>query len=417
MRRNHMRRNHTKLRLIVLLLALAPAALASTWYVDGVNGDDINDCKSPTTACGTIGHAISLSASGDSVVIAAATYQENLTIPFSLQLTGTKAATTIIDGGYNADVVVALSTSSQVGLANLTIQKGSGTRGGGVLNMGTMTISKLIISGNVAGAGGGIYNSGTMTISTSTIAGNFAASTYSAAGGGIYNVGSLTINNSTLSKNSGTPAFVYGGAISNGGTLTINNSTLSGNSANGSTGGAGGAIDTGAGTVTITNSTISGNSASAVFGGGGLYVEWGTVEISNSTISGNSSPVPGGGISNTGATVMLQNSIVTGSSKGGNCYGTMTSNGYNLSSDRTCNFSNKGDLNSTNPKLGSLHNNGGPTQTMVLLAGSPAIDAGNPGGCTDNLGHVLKTDQRGQPRPDKEDTAGCDMGAYERQTD
>jgi hypothetical protein len=410
-----MRRYYTKLLLIVL--SLAPATLASTWYVDGVNGDDINDCKSRTTACATIGHAISLSASGDSVMIAAATYQENFSIPFSLQLTGAKAATTIIDGGYNADVVVALSTTAQVGLTNLTIRKGSGSHGGGVLNSGTMTIASSIISANVAGAGGGIYNSGTLTIATSTITGNFAAGTYSSAGGGIYNLGSLTINNSTLSKNSGTPNFVYGGAILNSGTLTINNSTLNGNSASGSTGGAGGAIDTSAGTVMITNSTITGNSASAIFGGGGLYVEGGTVEISNSTFSGNSSPVPGGGISNTGATVKLQNSIIAGSLKGGNCNGTMTSNGYNLSSDHTCNFSNQGDLNNTNPKLGSLRNNGGPTQTMALPTGSLAIDAGNPSGCTDNLGQLLTTDQRGQPRHDKEDIGGCDMGAYERPSD
>ena len=51
---------------------------------------------------------------------------------------------------------------------------------------------------------------------------------------------------------------------------------------------------------------------------------------------------------------------------------------------------------------------------MALLPGSPAIDAGNPSGCTDDQGNLLKTDQRGQPRPDKEDTGGCDMGAYER---
>jgi hypothetical protein len=65
--------------------------------------------------------------------------------------------------------------------------------------------------------------------------------------------------------------------------------------------------------------------------------------------------------------------------------------------------------------LGPLQNNGGPTPTMALLPGSPAIDAGNPSGCTDGLGHLLKTDQRGMPRPDKEDIGGCDMGAYERQ--
>ncbi len=54
---------------------------------------------------------------------------------------------------------------------------------------------------------------------------------------------------------------------------------------------------------------------------------------------------------------------------------------------------------------------------MALLPGSPAIDGGNPAGCTDGQGHLLKTDQRGQPRPDPEDTVGCDMGAYERHSD
>jgi hypothetical protein len=64
-----------------------------------------------------------------------------------------------------------------------------------------------------------------------------------------------------------------------------------------------------------------------------------------------------------------------------------------VSSDGTCNFTDTGDLNNTNPLLGPLQYNGGPTQTMALLAGSP--DAGNPGGCTDDRGRLLKTDQRG----------------------
>jgi hypothetical protein len=93
------------------------------------------------------------------------------------------------------------------------------------------------------------------------------------------------------------------------------------------------------------------------------------------------------------------------------------SQGYNLSSDNRCNFDNSGDRNGTHPKLGPLQNNGGPTQTMALLPGSPAIDAGNPSGCRDGHGHLLTTDQRGYPRPDKEDKTGCDMGAYEKQSD
>ena len=100
-----------------------------------------------------------------------------------------------------------------------------------------------------------------------------------------------------------------------------------------------------------------------------------------------------------------------------NCYGSMTSKGYDMSSDGTCNFSSSGDWNNTDPLLGSLQPNGGPTQTQALLPGSPAIDAGNPSGCTDGLGHLLKTDQRGLPRPNTEDKSGCDMGAYEKQGD
>jgi len=93
----------------------------------------------------------------------------------------------------------------------------------------------------------------------------------------------------------------------------------------------------------------------------------------------------------------------------------MTSKGYNMSSDGSCNFHNSGDQNSTNPMLGTLGNYGGPTQTIPLLSGSPAIDAGNPSGCKDGSGHLLKTDQRGMPRPDLDEKTGCDMGAYETQ--
>ena len=111
----------------------------------------------------------------------------------------------------------------------------------------------------------------------------------------------------------------------------------------------------------------------------------------------------------------LQNTIVA-NNFGGNCNGTI-SNGYNLSSDSTCNFNGPGDMNSTDPKLGNLKDNGGPTQTMLLSLGSPAIDAGNPNGCTDDKGNLLKTDQRGKPRPGKHDSGGCDIGAFERQSD
>jgi len=167
----------------------------------------------------------------------------------------------------------------------------------------------------------------------------------------------------------------------------------------------------------MTNSALADNTANSASGspwnqGGGIF-NTGTAMISNSTLSGNSA-YPGGSIS---GSVTIQNSIVANSPSGGNCSGTVISNGYNLSSDNTCNFNGPGDLNNTDPKLGSLGYYGGSTPTILLLSGSPAIDAGNPSGCTDQQGHLLTTDQRGMPRPDPGDTGGCDMGAYESQND
>ena len=180
--------------------------------------------------------------------------------------------------------------------------------------------------------------------------------------------------------------------------------------------GVGGAFYTFGGAVTLNNSTVAGNSAYRCSGvcsgtGGAIVNGSGNLAMNNSTVSGNSA----GGIFNDG-TATLQNSIVANNSDT-NCGGTITSHGYNLSSDGSCAFSNSGDRNNTNAVLGTLGYYGGPTPTIPLLTGSPAIDAGNPSGCTDGHGNLLKTDQRGKPRHDPEDTGGCDIGAFERQSD
>jgi predicted outer membrane repeat protein len=402
---------------VLALIMLSSPALASTWYVDGVHGDDGNNCKTKATACATIGRAISLAASGDTIQIAAATYQENLSIPFNLTLNGAKAATTIVDGTNTANVFT-VGAGISLTLSNLTIKNGVGySGGGGVDNSGTLTVNKSNFYTNTALSGGAILNTGTATISNSNLSGN---SPYffghSASCGAIDNRSTMTITNSTFYSNYANNNFTSGGAICNGGTLTITRSTFSTNSSQGNNGGYGGAIYNYAGTLSVTNSTFSQNSATT--SGGAIYSQGGTVQISNSTFGTNPENMGGGGaLSNAGSSVLIQNSIVANSGNGGNCSGTITTDGYNLSSDATCNFNNTGDLNNTDPKLGPLQNNGGPTQTEALLLGSPAIDAGNPSGCTDSQGHLLKTDQRGAPRPDKEDTGGCDMGAYERQKD
>ena len=391
--------------------------MAATWYVDGNNGDDGNDCKTPQTACATIGHVILLAASGDTIKIAAATYQENLSIPFKLTLTGAKAATTIVDGTNSANVFT-VGAGISLTLSNLTIKNGVGySGGGGVDNAGTLTVNGSNFYTNTARYGGAILNTGRATISNTNFSGN---SPYffghSASCGAIDNRSTMTITASTFYSNYANNNITAGGAICNGGTMTVTGSTFNTNSSQGNNGGYGGAIYNYAGTLSITNSTFSQNSATT--SGGAIYSNGGTVEISNSTFGTNPENIGGGGaLSNGGSSFLIQNSIVANSANGGNCTGTITSHGYNLSSDSTCTFSRPGDLNGKNPKLGALSNNGGPTQTMALQQGSPALDAGNPTGCRDFAGNLLKMDQRGMPRPDPEDKTktGCDMGAYESQ--
>lgn len=369
------------LLLIALFLALVPSALASTTrYVNGVTGSDSNTCLSPTTACKTIGHAISRSASGDSIRVAPATYKENLGIGISLSIFGSNAATTIIDGSASNTVVTILGVQTHVGLANLTIRNGKAPFGGGINNAGILSVTNCFVSGNNVGGnprsgGGGVYNAGRLRISGSTITGNTANSGLRAGGGGIANQGTLYLVNSTVFGNyaHGTRlgSTADGGGVSNIGNLSVSSTTFAGN---------------------VAEFYCIGNpSRSCIGSGGAVYTA--------------------------GVQAVIQNSILVNYYVGFNCYGNLTSLGYNLSSDNSCNFRGPGDMNNINPMLGPLQNNGGPTQTIALLEGSPAIDAGNPSGCTDGQGHLLTTDQRGDPRPDKEDTGGCDMGAYERQSD
>jgi hypothetical protein len=349
----------SSLPLLVLMLALAPAAHASTnLYVNGATGKDSNNCKSAQHACKTIGHAIALASSGDTVKVAPSTYKENLAIGISLNILGANARTTIVDGNRSGTVFTI--SSGIVLLAGLTIQSGKvdGGYAGGIENGGTLTVSNCTITGNdgAGGYGGGIVNlESTLTVLSSTITGNSASAAY---GGGIVNL---------------------------------------------------------EGTATVTNSTITGNSATDGYVGGIANIE-GTTTFSSSTITANSAGEYGAGVFNDQGTTTFQNTILANS--GANCYGTVSTEGYNLSSDDSCNFTGKGDKNDKEPKLEKLGYYGGPTQTLSELLKSPTVDKGNPSGCTDGEGHKLTTDQRGYPRPgkDKHDKR-CDIGAYERQTD
>ncbi len=341
----------------------------------------------------------------------------NLEIEHSLSIIGPGASTLAISGEGNFQVFI-VDLGATVSISGLTVEQGKSPMtapGGGIVNAGTLTVTNSTLSGNSAplGDGGAISNeqSGTLTLTNSTVSANFAQS----VGGGIANEGgTLTLTNSTISTNL---AEVDGGGIANSGTLTLTNSTVSANVAQRG----GGGIES-FGTLTVTNSTLSGNSAHT----GGAIDNAGTLTVTNSTLSGNSASLAGfGSIYNEMGSATLKNTIVANSILGGNCasVATFTSDGHNLSDDTSCDslFIATGDVNNTPAGLdsGGLKNNGGPTQTIALLATSPAVDAvpvSPTNFCTAADGTTpIATDQRGVTRPDPEDGPGghCDIGAFE----
>jgi len=292
--------------------------------------------------------------------------------------------------------------------------------GGGAM----LTVLNSTITGNTAGttdhggSGAGIESSAdVLTIINSTVSNNtaFIGNDFIGGyGGGIDSggEGTVEISNTTISGNQ---AGIAGGGLSFSGTATITNSTISGNTAGlfgpvGPTGIGGGISDFG--TLTTINSTISGNNAhcSTFKGGGeggGIY-NGGAADIGNSTLNGNQADVHGGSIY--GGTFDIGNSILNG---GGpeNIYGaTLTSHGYNVCSDDGGGFLNgPGDQINTNPLLGPLQDNGGPTFTHELLTGSPAIDTGDP-----NFTPPPDYDQRG-PGFDRVVNGRIDIGSFEVQ--
>ena len=222
-------------------------------------------------------------------------------------------------------------------------------------------------------------------------------------GGGIYVWGStLTLTDVTIRAST---AGIGGGLDLEGGAqASLTRVTLSGNTA---TTNDGGGINVAASTANLVNVTLSGNAATkaGVSEGGAIYLDGGgsSVSLTNCTIAGNSAIIGGGGIRRNGGTITLKNTIVANNTSG-NCSGTITSGGNNLDSANTCAFAGAGDKINSNPLLGALQDNGGPTDTLALATGSPAIDAGTATGAP-------ATDQRGVLRPQG---AAYDIGAFER---
>ncbi|MGO9463201.1 MAG: Ig-like domain repeat protein, partial [Isosphaeraceae bacterium] len=335
-------------------------------------------------------------------------------------------------------------------LSNDVISNNTAALGGGVGNdyRSTLSISGCTISDNTANTtnsnsgGGGIWNAGNLAITTSTITGN-SASDYQAGGGGIDNQGTLCLTDSTISDNTGgqANAATGGGGIANAGTAVIEGCTLAGNSAslgggiaNSATltvvnstiadnqGGYGGGIVNFGGTLTVVNSTLADNTSGE---GGGIIDFGGTLTVVNSTIAYNTSADngnPGGGIW-TQAPVTLNNTIVAENNPSGNGddldgqgNGTFTGSNNLVVYDATGTLNSSDNLLGVDPGLGLLANNGGPTQTIALLAGSPAIDAGSVALAVDpTTNQPLVYDQRGAGYP-RIVNGTVDIGAFERPT-
>lgn len=364
-------------------------------------------------------------------------------------ITGAGTASTIVDGG-GLDRVFNVHAHAHATIGSLTVRNGrarQGENGGGIANHGHLTLDNVAVTGNSTrdnASGGGIFNGATMHASKVTIGGNQTGG----AGGGIQNKGILTVAESSVADNT---AGGRGGGLENTDRAVVIETGIAGNRA----GGPGGGVEN-SGKMTLTHSTVSGNRGQV---GGGISNSGG-LDMTEATVAGNSAPGTGGGIQNEAAPegprcdlrmngvtisgnksgaggaaepgggglankrrakVTLANTIVAGNSDASglapDCRGTILSAGYNLIQNTgKCRVagSTTGNIAGEDPKLGPLADNGGPTQTMALLPGSPALGAGNPAQPGSGFGACEATDQRGQRRgTGPGGKTICDIGAFE----
>jgi hypothetical protein len=389
------------------------------------------------TAAQTIGFAPALYATGPAKI---SLIRGELRVNSSLSIYGPGADLMTIDGSRNNPTSVAgdganvfeinNNATNNVTISGLTISGADSANGGGINSFANLTVSGCTITNNFGGLGGGIQNSnGTLTVSFCLISNNTGGD-----GGGIYNSATLIVDSSTISGNI---IDDEGGGIRNTGNMTVTNSTISGNTA-----------EDGAGihnyfnissglTATIVNSTISGNTAvidpndpDGDANGGGIYIDAGLLILRNCTITNNTAPTGfGSGVlakaNNT--RVEVTNTIIAANTNTNvdiveGATNSFLSHGYNLigNGSALAAFNQAGDqTNVTNPKLGPLAVNGGPTQTHSLLTTSPAIDLGDPTAVAGS-GNIPLYDQRGATfgrvyNGDGVGGARIDIGAYESQ--
>lgn len=343
---------------------------------------------------GSLRQAIADATAGDTIVFsltlpAVITTDSTLTIDKNLTIAGPgpslltvrrNAAAAPFGVFINNHVVSSLSGLTISGGA-ATASYGAGSTGGGILNYGDLTVSKAVLTDNTGTYGGGIWTDyyGNVTFIDSTITTNRSDGGY--GGGGIFiccDGGSVTLIRSTVSGNSGgspTAMAIYSGYLGTTSAVRIQNSTIDGTITN----------EASDADVVIDSSTITSDEPRALIGD--WYGTLASLRYRNSIFRGA-----------TGVPVFFG---IAGS----------TSLGYNIFSDETYSLTQATDHPSTDPKLGPLQNNGGPTFTRALLVGSPAIDAGD---CARSDGTMITSDQRGILRPRGN---ACDIGAFEAASD
>ena len=378
----------------------------------------------------------------------------------------------ILGGNINISGLT-IRNGRAAGFSGNTEQSGFDGRGGGIFNQGNLALTSCMIVSNsvtggqggstdantagngAAGLGGGIYNIGPLSLTDCVIGYNtavggsggqagsgFAGGAGNAEGGGICSLATtLSLTRCTfladtatggaggVATNGGFPGNGgqgYGGALYTDGLATVTNCTVGGSSALAGTGGGGSGSGEGGGifdnlNLTLFRCTVASNTAagSSYDFGGGIYDQGTNLVIRGCTIAGNLAAY-GGGLDTIGSAPDLGDTILAGNaiSSGGNgpdCEGTIFSSDYNLiqnTSGATITGITTHNILGQNPLLGPLQNNGGPTFTLALLPGSPAIDKGKSFGAA--------TDQRGRPRIyDFPATAnavggdGSDIGAFE----
>jgi uncharacterized repeat protein (TIGR01451 family) len=384
------------------------AAAGGPWYVS-TDGDDGDSCLSAGEACATLNAAIAKADPGDTILVAGGVYTgtgaEVALVDRSLTLAGgwnptftTQNDYTIINGQVERR---GLSVAAGViaSIDRFGVQYGQGQN---IYNEGTLTVNNSSIVYAATGVispllWGGVTNLGVITITHSSLVGN--------ASPGLTNLGSAALRDATFFANFGAGVNHYGSQVTvddslihNNGdygllvqesaTLIISGTTVTGHSNTGLN-------SSSTGLVVVNNSTLSGSS------GSGIWLSAGQLQLSSSTLRGNTGM---------GDVVVMGGSLTTTNSIIDKCVGNLTSEGHNLMMDPlNCVFATgTGDLLGVDP--GPWLGLSGEPGQWQLPPGSPAIDAGDPGGCTDHLGNLLAGDQVGRPR-----FGICDIGAYELQ--